>query len=67
MALGTCSEHKKFLVRLKFRKSEDEEWSVNRILYRADDETEKFYRDKATQRRRRGRGHRRRTGSSEKA
>ena len=36
------------------------ESATNRIVYRADDEMEKFYRDKATQSRRRGRGHRRR-------
>lgn len=57
MALGSCEEHGKYLVRLKFRKTENETWAVNRILYRADDEMEKFYRDKATQSRRRGRGH----------
>lgn len=60
MTIGTCEEHRKFLVRLKFRKTENDSWSVNRIVYRADDEMEKFYRDKATQSRRRGRGHRRR-------
>lgn len=57
MALGLCAEHGKYLVRLKFRKAENELWSVNRIVYRADDEMERFYRDKATQSRRRGRGH----------
>ena len=55
MTIGTCEEHRKFLVRLKFRKTENDSWSVNRIVYRADDEMEKFYRDKATQSRRRGR------------
>lgn len=57
MSLATCEEHGKFLVRLKFRKTESEEWAVNRIIYRADDDMEKFYRDKAAQSRRRGRGH----------
>ena len=65
MTLGTCAEHAKFLVRLKFRKTENETWSVNRILYRADDEMERFYRDKATQSRRRGRGHRRKRRSTQ--
>ena len=65
MTIGTCEEHRKFLVRLKFHKTENDSWSVNRIVYRADDEMEKFYRDKATQSRRRGRGHHRRR--SEKA
>lgn len=44
MTIGTCEEHRKFLVRLKFRKTENDSWSVNRIVYRADDEMEKFYR-----------------------
>lgn len=57
MTLASCEEHGKFLVRLKFRKAENEEWAVNRIVYRADEDMEKFYRDKATQSRRRGRGH----------
>ncbi|MBO6004790.1 MAG: exonuclease domain-containing protein, partial [Verrucomicrobia bacterium] len=59
MSLGTCADHGKYLVRLKFRKTENETWSVNRILYRADDEMVKFYREKSTQSRRRGRSHRR--------
>ena len=59
MSLGACTEHGKYLVRLKFRKTENETWSVNRILYRADDEMVKFYREKSTQSRRRGRSHRR--------
>ncbi len=59
MSLGACQEHGKYLVRLKFRKAENESWSVNRILYRADEELEKFYREKAAQSRRRGRSRRR--------
>lgn len=55
MSLGECEEHGKFLVRLKFRKNENETWAVNRIVYRADEEMERFYRAKATQSRRRGR------------
>lgn len=51
MTLSTCSEHNKFLVRLKFRRNEDESWSVNRIIYQADDSIEKYYRGKATKRR----------------
>ena len=57
MTLATCEDHGKFLVRLKFRKTEHEQWAVNRIVYRADEEMEKFYKDKAAQSRRRGRGH----------
>ena len=59
MTLGACAEHGKFLIRLKFRKTEDESWAVNRIVYRADESMEKYYRDKSTQSRRRGRGRRR--------
>ena len=59
MSLGSCEEHGKFLVRLKFRKTENETWAVNRILYKADDEMVKYYREKSTQSRRRGRSHRR--------
>ena len=57
MALGSCAEHGKYLLRLKFRKTENETWAVNRILYRADEEMERYYREKATQSRRR-RGYR---------
>ncbi len=56
MALGSCAEHGKYLVRLKFKKTENETWSANKILYRADEEMEKYYREKSTQTRRRGRG-----------
>ena len=58
MNLCECAEHGKFLVRLKFRKDEDESWGVNRIVYQADEDMEKLYRDKSTQSRRRSRGHR---------
>ena len=65
MALGECAEHGKYLIRLKFRKNEDDSWAVNRIIYKADEEMEKFYRDKAAQSRRRGRSrHRNRRGSA---
>ena len=66
MNLCTCEEHGKFLVRLKFRKAEDESWSVNRIIYRGDEELEKQYRDKAAQSRRRSRGHRTRKSNPAK-
>ena len=58
MTIGACGEHGKYLIRLKFRKAEDGSWSVNRIVYRADEAMEKFYKDKSTQTRRRGRSHR---------
>ena len=59
MSLGACEEHGRFLIRLKFRKTENESWAVNRILYKADDEMVKYYREKSTQSRRRGRSRRR--------
>lgn len=64
MNLGDCPEHGKFLLRLKFRKAEDETWAVNRILYRADPEMERFYKDKAAQSRHRNRGRRGKRRSS---
>lgn len=66
MNLGECPQHGKFLLRLKFRKMENETWVVNRILYRADAEMENFYKDKSTQNRRRSRRHRRKHRSSAK-
>ena len=64
MNLAACPEHGKFLVRLKFRKQDDESWSVNRIIYRADEKMEKMYRDKSVQGRHRTNRHR---GGSRKA
>jgi inhibitor of KinA sporulation pathway (predicted exonuclease) len=66
MTMACCPEHGKYLVRIKFRKSEECTWSVNRIVYQADKEMEDFYREKATQSRRRGRKsrHRRRGAKS---
>ena len=60
MTLAACPEHGKYLARLKFRKAEDETWTVNRILYAADESMEAYYKAKSTQkRRRRGRGKKR--------
>lgn len=57
MNIFTCPECGSYLVRLKFRKQEDNTWSVNRLIYEADDEMLDFYRSKAALSRRRGRGH----------
>jgi predicted RNA-binding Zn-ribbon protein involved in translation (DUF1610 family) len=65
MNLAACAEHGKFLVRLKFRKTEDNSWCVNRIVYRADKEMELFYREKSNQSRRRGRSRRRKKRAAE--
>ena len=53
----TCPECGSYLVRLKFRKHEDNTWSANRLVYEADDSMVDFYRSKAALSRRRGRGH----------
>ena len=57
MNVFTCPECGSYLVRLKFRKHEDDTWAVNRLIYEADDEMLDFYRTKAALSRRRGRGH----------
>lgn len=55
MALSTCPNHGKFLIRVKFKKAQDETWSATRLLYRADEDMENYYRTKAGQSRRRRR------------
>lgn len=57
MNVLTCPECGSYLVRLKFRKHEDNTWSANRLVYEADDSMVDFYRSKAALSRRRGRGH----------
>ena len=54
MTLAACPEHGKFLVRVRFRKGEDDTWTANRIIYRADEAMEEAYKEKAKQGRRRG-------------
>ena len=53
--LGECAEHGKYLVRVKLRFTEEEDWCANRILYAADEEMAAYYKTKSTQTRRRGR------------
>lgn len=58
MNVFTCSEHGSHLMRVRFRKSlEDNSWGVNILVYEADAEMLDFYKAKATQARRRGRSH----------
>ena len=58
MNLYSCAEHGSFLVRAKFRKSkEDGAWLANRLVYEADEDMLGFYKSKASQSRRRSRGH----------
>ena len=47
MTLCECKADGSFLVRLKFRVAEDDSWTVNRIMYKADEEMEQFYATKA--------------------
>ena len=60
MSLGECPEHGKLLVRLKFRKADDCTWSATRLTYQATESMESYYKTKASQSRRRGRGKSRR-------
>lgn len=57
MNIYTCEEHGPFLVRGKFRKQLNNSWSVNKLVYEATADTIDFYKAKANQVRRRGRGH----------
>ena len=54
MALAKCVDHGSFLVRLKLKKNELGLWSGNRLIYRADDELERYYHEKAGSQRKRG-------------
>ncbi len=57
MNIYTCENDGAFLVRAKFRKhSEDNRWVANKLVYKATEEMQDFYRTKSTQSRRRGRG-----------
>lgn len=55
MALSKCENHGSFLVRLKLRKNELGLWSASRLIYRADDELERYYKEKASSSRHRRR------------
>lgn len=57
MNIYSCPDCGSYLLRLKFRKHEDNTWAANRLVYKADDDTLDFYRSKAALSRRRGRGH----------
>ena len=58
MSIYSCEEDGPFLARVKFRKhAEDNIWTANKLLYKADDAAVEFYHIKASQARRRGRGH----------
>lgn len=58
MNIFTCPEHGPYLARVRMRKNvDDNTWTANKLVYKADDEMQTFYKTKATQSRRRGRGH----------
>ena len=58
MNIFTCPEHGSYLVRAKFRKlADDNIWMANKLVYEADGSMQDFYKTKAAQARRRGRGH----------
>ncbi len=58
MNIYSCAEHGNYLVRAKFRKNKDDNsWLANRLVYEADDDMLSFYKNKASQSRRRSRGH----------
>lgn len=59
MSLASCSEHGKYLVRLRFRPADDGTWTANRIIYAADSKMESFYKAKASHGSRRHGRHRR--------
>ena len=47
MSLCSCKKHGSFLIRMKLRQAEDDTWTINRIIYKADEQMEDFYRQKA--------------------
>ena len=53
MTLAECTEHGKFLTRVKFRHTEEETWTANRIIYKADAEMEDYFKQKSIQNRKR--------------
>lgn len=58
MNLFSCAGHGDYLVRARFRKYEGQEtWTVNKLVYEADETQREFYKTKANQARRRGRSH----------
>ena len=60
MSLAGCPEHGSMLVRLKLHKSELNEWSTTRLIYQATESMESYYKQKASQPRKRGRSRSRR-------
>lgn len=66
MTLASCPEHGNYLVRVKLKFTEEETWSVNRILYEADQGMLDFYKSKSNQRRKRTRRRKKRADGASK-
>ena len=61
MTMGTCPEHDKLLVRLKFHKSDTGLWTITRMTYQATESMQSYYKAKAAHNRKHRRGGKRRT------
>ena len=61
MTMGTCPEHDKLLVRLKFHKSDTGFWTITRMTYQATESMQSYYKAKAAHNRKHRRGGKRRT------
>lgn len=55
MTLIRCEEHGAFLVRARIRHEENNTWHANRLIYRADEEMQAYFREKQKNPRRRHR------------
>lgn len=58
MNIFECPNCGKYLMRVRFRKCEDNTMTANRLVYKADDDMLAFYKEKSSQARRRGRSSR---------
>ena len=67
MSLAKCPEHGSFLVRIRIRHCDDGSWVANRLVYRADEKMEEFYRAKSNQNRRIRRKRRKAAKAAKKA
>lgn len=60
MTMGTCPEHDKLLIRLKFHKSDTGLWTITRMTYQATESMQSYYKAKAAHNRKHRRGGKRR-------
>ena len=66
MTLAECQEHGNYLIRVKLRSTEEENWVANRILYAADESMTAYYKAKSIQKRRHSRQRRKNRRAKEK-